>query len=157
MSDSYRLRLTYDAPTAPTALPPTLIAKVPAVDPASRSAARTFRTYEIEASFYGQLSHDLPVALATCYFAGYDPEAEGGRIFSYDVTGGLYEEHRFFSVGSGSLFARVPRLAVGSSYTWADIVHYGFDSEFVDFRHAVRPGGAAVQIQIRGGSNRDGE
>lgn len=39
-------------------------------------------------------------------FAGYDPETEEGRIFSYDVTGGRYEEHSFYSVGSGSLFAR---------------------------------------------------
>jgi proteasome beta subunit len=29
-----------------------------------------------------------------------------GRIFSYDVTGGRYEEHSFYAVGSGSLFAR---------------------------------------------------
>ena len=39
-------------------------------------------------------------------FAGYDPDAEQGRIFSYDVTGGRYEETAFHSVGSGSLFAR---------------------------------------------------
>ena len=39
-------------------------------------------------------------------FAGYDAETSGGRIFSYDVTGGMYEEHDFYSVGSGSLFAR---------------------------------------------------
>ena len=39
-------------------------------------------------------------------FAGYDPETGQGRIFSYDVTGGRYEEHRYHSVGSGSLFAR---------------------------------------------------
>lgn len=39
-------------------------------------------------------------------FAGYDLEAEQGRIFSYDVTGGRYEEHKFYSVGSGSMFAR---------------------------------------------------
>ncbi|WP_269203941.1 proteasome subunit beta [Motilibacter peucedani] len=39
-------------------------------------------------------------------FAGYDPESEQGRIFSYDVTGGRYEETRYHSVGSGSLFAR---------------------------------------------------
>jgi len=30
----------------------------------------------------------------------------GGRIFSYDVAGGRYEEHRFYSIGSGSVFAR---------------------------------------------------
>ncbi|HEX8489270.1 MAG TPA: proteasome subunit beta, partial [Propionibacteriaceae bacterium] len=39
-------------------------------------------------------------------FAGWDVAAEQGRIFSYDATGGRYEEHAFFSVGSGSVFAR---------------------------------------------------
>ncbi|HEY9408191.1 MAG TPA: proteasome subunit beta [Jiangellaceae bacterium] len=39
-------------------------------------------------------------------FAGFDHASEGGRIFSYDPTGGRYEEHAFYSVGSGSLFAR---------------------------------------------------
>jgi len=39
-------------------------------------------------------------------FAGYDLNADQGRIFSYDVTGGRYEETSFHSVGSGSLFAR---------------------------------------------------
>ncbi len=39
-------------------------------------------------------------------FAGYDPSLEIGRIFSYDVTGGRYEETAFHSVGSGSVFAR---------------------------------------------------
>ncbi|MCY7395148.1 MAG: proteasome subunit beta [Nocardioides sp.] len=39
-------------------------------------------------------------------FAGYDLAADQGRIFSYDVTGGRYEETAFHSVGSGSMFAR---------------------------------------------------
>ncbi len=39
-------------------------------------------------------------------FAGYDLAGQVGRIFSYDVTGGRYEEHSFHSVGSGSVFAR---------------------------------------------------
>jgi proteasome beta subunit len=39
-------------------------------------------------------------------FAGYDLDDGQGRIFSYDVTGGRYEETSFFSVGSGSLFAK---------------------------------------------------
>lgn len=39
-------------------------------------------------------------------FAGYDLTQGSGRIFSYDVTGGRYEETAFHSVGSGSLFAR---------------------------------------------------
>lgn len=39
-------------------------------------------------------------------FAGFDHDRGEGRIFSYDVTGGRYEETAFHSVGSGSVFAR---------------------------------------------------
>ena len=39
-------------------------------------------------------------------FAGFDAARGQGRIFSYDVTGGRYEEHDYHSVGSGSPFAR---------------------------------------------------
>lgn len=39
-------------------------------------------------------------------FAGYDSTRDTGRIFSYDVTGGRYEEHDYHAVGSGSPFAR---------------------------------------------------
>ena len=53
---------------------------------------------------------NLPMAFqglaAVPLFAGYDLDQRRGRIFSYDVTGGRYEEHEHYSVGSGSLFAR---------------------------------------------------
>jgi proteasome beta subunit len=39
-------------------------------------------------------------------FAGFDLQTGSGRIFSYDVTGGCYEERGHHSVGSGSQFAR---------------------------------------------------
>lgn len=39
-------------------------------------------------------------------FAGYDTDEGIGRIFSYDVAGGPYEERRFHAIGSGSVFAR---------------------------------------------------
>src|SRR6201984_697844 len=38
-------------------------------------------------------------------FVGYDEDSGQGRIFSYDVAGGPYEEHRYYSIGSGSPFA----------------------------------------------------
>ncbi len=38
--------------------------------------------------------------------AGYDEQTGHGRIFSFDVAGGKYEEQRFASIGSGSVFAR---------------------------------------------------
>jgi proteasome beta subunit len=39
-------------------------------------------------------------------YAGYDLDRSRGRIFSYDVTGGRYEERDHHAVGSGSVFAR---------------------------------------------------
>ena len=39
-------------------------------------------------------------------FGGYDLDRAKGRIFSFDVTGGRYEETEFHAVGSGSVFAR---------------------------------------------------
>ncbi|WP_287903186.1 proteasome subunit beta [Arthrobacter sp.] len=39
-------------------------------------------------------------------YAGFEPALASGRIYSYDVTGGRYEEHEHHSVGSGSTFAR---------------------------------------------------
>lgn len=56
------------------------------------------------------IRNNLPMAMqglaVVPLFAGYDVLAEHGRIFSYDVTGGRYEETAFHSVGSGSMFAR---------------------------------------------------
>jgi proteasome beta subunit len=54
----------------------------------------------------GNLGMAMQGLAAVPLFAGYDQETEQGRIFSYDVTGGRYEEHRFHSVGSGSVFAK---------------------------------------------------
>jgi proteasome beta subunit len=72
-------------------------------------------------------------------FAGYDLEvsdpAQAGRIFSFDVAGGVYEEKGYDGIGSGSLFAKsalkklyrpgltkddAVRLAVESLYDAAD-------------------------------------
>ena len=58
VADTVRLFLDYDPPGAG---PPTLIAKVPAAEEDSRTAARLTRTYEIEASFYRDLAANLPV------------------------------------------------------------------------------------------------
>ncbi|PDP87472.1 proteasome subunit beta [Glycomyces fuscus] len=37
---------------------------------------------------------------------GYDENTGQGRVFSYDAVGGRYEEQRYHSIGSGSVFAR---------------------------------------------------
>ncbi len=54
----------------------------------------------------GNLSMAMQGLAMVPLFAGFDHDLSGGRIFSYDVTGGRYEEQAFHSVGSGSMFAR---------------------------------------------------
>ncbi len=53
---------------------------------------------------------NLPMAMqglaVVPLFAGFDRPAGVGRLFSYDVTGGRYEEQEHHTVGSGSMFAR---------------------------------------------------
>ena len=70
-----------------------------------------------ELSFEGkanQLSfmirNNLPMAMqglmVVPLFAGFDLAREIGRVFSYDATGGRYEEFDFTATGSGSVHAR---------------------------------------------------
>jgi proteasome beta subunit len=54
----------------------------------------------------GNLMGAMQGLAAVPLFAGYDEDTGQGRIFSYDVAGGPYEEVRFHSIGSGSVFAR---------------------------------------------------
>lgn len=60
----------------------------------------------LAAMIRGNLGLALQGLAVVPLFAGYDPASGRGRIFSYDVTGGRYEEHGHHSVGSGSVFAR---------------------------------------------------
>ena len=54
----------------------------------------------------GNLGAAMQGLVVVPLFVGFDEDSGHGRIFSYDVAGGPYEEHRFYSIGSGSLFAR---------------------------------------------------
>jgi len=60
------------------------------------------------------IRNNLPAALqglaVVPLFAGFDLDAgdaaKAGRIFSFDVAGGIYEETGYDAIGSGSLFAK---------------------------------------------------
>jgi proteasome beta subunit len=58
----------------------------------------------------GNLAQAMQGLAVVPMFAGYDLDvaeaAEAGKIYSFDVTGGRYTEQYYYSVGSGSLFAR---------------------------------------------------
>ncbi len=66
---------------------------------------------EGKANQLGQLVRaNLPAAMqgfaVVPLFAGFDTARDRGRVFSYDVTGGRYEELDFQAQGSGSVHAR---------------------------------------------------
>src|SRR5947209_3820816 len=58
----------------------------------------------------GMIRDNLPMAMqglaVVPIFAGYDLRRQTGRIFTYDVTGGRYEEADFHATGSGGRDAR---------------------------------------------------
>ncbi|MDP9436782.1 MAG: proteasome subunit beta [Actinomycetota bacterium] len=60
----------------------------------------------LSAMIRGNLGMAMQGLAVVPLFAGFDLDTSSGRIFSYDVTGGRYEEHSFHAVGSGSVFAR---------------------------------------------------
>jgi proteasome beta subunit len=66
---------------------------------------------EGKANQLGQLVRaNLPAAMqgfvVVPLFAGYDDRRQRGRVFSYDATGGKYEESDFQTNGSGGVHAR---------------------------------------------------
>ena len=54
----------------------------------------------------GNMGAALQGLVVVPLFAGWDEDAGRGRIFSYDVAGGRYEERPYSSIGSGSIFAK---------------------------------------------------
>jgi proteasome beta subunit len=64
----------------------------------------------LAAMIRGNLAAAMQGLAVVPLFAGFDldaaPGVPPGRIFSYDVTGGNYEERGYAAVGSGSLFAK---------------------------------------------------
>lgn len=60
----------------------------------------------LAAMIRGNLGLAMQGLLVVPLFAGWDERRQAGRIFSYDGTGGRYEESGFHAVGSGAPFAR---------------------------------------------------
>jgi proteasome beta subunit len=71
-----------------------------------RSLSLEGKANRLSAFVRGNLGAAMQGLVVVPLFAGYEEETGQGRIFSYDVAGGRYEEHKFHSIGSGSVFAR---------------------------------------------------
>ena len=71
-----------------------------------RSLSLEGKANRLAAMIRGKLGLAMQGLVMVPLLAGYDLDRGTGRIFSYDPTGGPSEEHRFYSIGSGSVFAR---------------------------------------------------
>ena len=71
-----------------------------------RSLSLVGKANRLAAMIRGNLGLAMQGLVLVPLLAGYDPDGGAGRIFSYDPTGGPMEEYRFYSIGSGSVFAR---------------------------------------------------
>jgi proteasome beta subunit len=71
-----------------------------------RSLSLDGKANRLAAMIRGNLGLAMQGLVLVPLLAGYDLDSGAGRIFSYDPAGGPEEEHRFYSIGSGSVFAR---------------------------------------------------
>jgi len=71
-----------------------------------RSLSLEGKANRLAAMIRGNLGLAMQGLVLIPLLAGYDLDSGAGRIFSYNPAGGPSEEHRFYAVGSGSVFAR---------------------------------------------------
>jgi proteasome beta subunit len=71
-----------------------------------RSMSLVGKANRLAAMVRGNLALAMQGLVMVPLLAGYDTDKDAGRIFSYDPAGGPSEEHRFYAVGSGSVFAQ---------------------------------------------------
>lgn len=116
MADTYRLRLGYQ-PTG--AGPPTCVVKLTAASPASRTAARVTRAYEIEARFYQHLAGRLPVRSPHCYLSCYDERSRAFTLLLADLGAGRVPD-QLNGCDPGEVERAVDQLAALHGPMWAD-------------------------------------
>ncbi len=83
MSDSLRLRLSYDRDTG---APASLIAKLPSTDGATRATALALGSYENEVRFYQELAPRLPVRTPVVHLAWIDPATASFVLLLEDLA-----------------------------------------------------------------------
>jgi len=71
-----------------------------------RSLSLEGKANRMAAMIRGNLGLAMQGLVLVPLLVGYDLDSGAGRIFSYDPAGGPSEEHRFYSIGSGSVFAQ---------------------------------------------------
>lgn len=70
-----------------------------------RSLTLEGKANQLSAMVRGNLPAAMQGMMVVPLFAGFDPDANVGRLWDYDATGGRYEELEYVAIGSGSLHA----------------------------------------------------
>jgi proteasome beta subunit len=71
-----------------------------------RPLTLTGKAHRLAALIRGNLGAAMQGLVVVPLFVGYDQDSGTGRIFSYDPAGGPSEERGFYTIGSGSVFAK---------------------------------------------------
>jgi hypothetical protein len=122
MADTYRLRLSYQPADAG---PPTCIVKLTSASPASRTAAKVTRAYEVEARFYEHLAAKLAVRSPRCYVSCYDARSRAFTVLLEDVRTGRVVD-QVAGCDSGDVHRIVDQLAALHGPMWGNPVLASF-------------------------------
>jgi hypothetical protein len=116
IADSIRFELTWEPPDAG---PPSVVVKVTSSAEASRNAARSTRTYEVEVGFYRDLAPTLDVHKPNCYWAGHDGASNGYAVVLEDMAPAYQgDQMAGCSIDEASLALREAALLHGAR--WGD-------------------------------------
>ena len=80
-----RVRPSYDRPEP--GAPPSMIAKLPTLDPGGREICRIFQFYQREIGFYRDLAPGFPLRVPRCYHSAMDESADEYVILLEDLAG----------------------------------------------------------------------
>ena len=73
------------APSAPA--PPTLVGKLPTVDPGGREICRIFKLYEREIRFYRDVAREAPLRVPKCHATLLDVPADNYLLLLEGLSG----------------------------------------------------------------------
>jgi aminoglycoside/choline kinase family phosphotransferase len=95
------------------------VVKLTAASPASRTAAKVTRAYEVEARFYQHLAPRLPVRAPRCYLSCYDERSRAVTLLLEDVSTGRVAD-QVAGCDRGDVERAVDQLAALHGPMWAD-------------------------------------
>jgi hypothetical protein len=116
VADSVRLVPRWDRPTP---APPSVVAKVPALEENSRETGFATRTYELESAFYNELASTVWVNRPVCYAASCDPEQRGYVVLLEDLSPAEPGD-QVVGCSSQDAAAVMPELAALHAPRWGD-------------------------------------